>query len=213
MFFTVNLRIAVILLARLEWIEVVVNPDKFSSHETDEDVQQDEDPVRTTPEIWLPTPSPEVKREENPINVEAEIQSPIAAESAAPLSSELAFACLLIPRFPDHFLVGDIVDCLTDWMKKACISYGWRLGSIAVRPGNLQWVMHVPLNANPAQFMRLIRRYTSEKIFEDFPRFRQQNISNEFWAPGNFVTPGNQLPTREQVHDYMVQTRRSQGIV
>ncbi len=73
--------------------------------------------------------------------------------------------------------------------------------------------MHVPLNANPAQFMRIIRRYTSEKIFEDFPRFKQLNISGEFWASSNLVIPGNQLPTREQVHEYMLQTRRQQGIV
>ncbi len=182
-----------------------MNTDKYSPQETDQDVQPDQDSVRTPPDLWLPTPSPEVKRE-------AEIDIPAAA-SVPPLSSELAFACILIPRFPDHFLVGDIVDSLTDWMKQACISYGWRLSSIAIRPGNLQWVMHVPLNANPAQFMRIIRRYTSEKIFEDFPRFKQQNISGEFWAAGNLVIPGNQLPTREQVHDYMLQTRRQQGIV
>lgn len=190
-----------------------MNTDNFSSHETEEEVQQDQEPVRTTPNIWLPTPSVDVKRKADLIHTDRDVDVPVVPEAAQPLSSELAFACVLIPRFPDHFLVGDIVGCLTDWMKQVCISYGWRLSSIAIRPGNLQWVMHVPLNANPAQFMRLIRRRTSEKIFEDFPRFRQQNISSEFWAPGNCVIPGNQLPTREQVHDYMLQTRRQQGIV
>jgi REP element-mobilizing transposase RayT len=97
-------------------------------------------------------------------------------------------------------------------MKQACISYGWRLDTIAIRPGYMQWVMHVPMNSNPAQFMRLIRRYTSEQIFEDFPRFKQKNISGEFWAPGNFVLPGTQLQTPEQVNKFILQTRTHQGI-
>ena len=134
-------------------------------------------------------------------------------EAATQFSSQLSFACVLIPRFSDHFLVGDIVDCLRDWIKQACISYGWRLDAIAVRPGYIQWVMTVPLNANPAYFMRLIRRYTSEKIFNDFPRFKHKNISGEFWAPGNFVVPGNRLQTPEQVNEFILQTRRQQGII
>jgi REP element-mobilizing transposase RayT len=76
----------------------------------------------------------------------------------------------------------------------------------------MQWVMQVPLSANPAKFMRLIRQHTSEKIFEDFPRFKNKNISGEFWAPGNFVVPGNQLQTPDQVNEFILQTRRLQGL-
>jgi REP element-mobilizing transposase RayT len=128
-------------------------------------------------------------------------------------SSELSFACLLIPRFSDHHLVGDITEDLVEWMKQICISYGWRLDAIAVRPGYLQWVMIVPLNANPAQFLRIIRQHTSQKIFEDYPRFRRLNISGQFWAPGNFVVVANQLQTPETINNFMLQTRRQQGIV
>ena len=70
-------------------------------------------------------------------------------------ADELCYSCLLIPRFPDHYLAGDITDCLVEWMKQICISYGWRLGAVVVRPGYLHWVLIVPFNSNPAQFMRL----------------------------------------------------------
>ncbi|NOH01717.1 MAG: hypothetical protein HND47_07035 [Chloroflexi bacterium] len=118
----------------------------------------------------------------------------------------------MIPRFSHHYLAGDIVERLTDWMKQICISYGWRMEALSIRPGYVQWVMRVPLNANPAQFMRLTRRHTSEKIFEEFPRFRRENISGEFWAPGNFVFPGDQLQTLEAVNAMILQTRRQQGL-
>ncbi len=190
-----------------------MNADKPIPVDTEE--KRDQKEVRPAPPVWVPAPAPDVNQEEQHVQSvrETDDVALVPQESVAQYATQLSFACVLIPRFSDHFLVGDIVDSLRDWMKQACISYGWRLDAIGIRPGYLQWVMTVPLNANPAQFMRLIRRYTSEKIFEDFPRFRQKNVSGEFWAPGNFVVPGNRLQTPEQVNEFILQTRRQQGIV
>jgi REP element-mobilizing transposase RayT len=161
---------------------------------------------------WMPAVDPEVKREEPQRGIVEQPGSVAPQVSIPQVSSDLAFACVLIPRFSDHYLVGDIVDWLAVWMKQVCISYGWRLETMSVRPGYIQWVMHVPMNSNPAHFMRLIRRYTSDQIFEDFPRFKLKNISGEFWAPGNYVVPGSQLQSTEQVNEFILQTRRYQGI-
>lgn len=183
-----------------------MNTDKDSSVET-EQVQREQKETRTAPPVWMPAPGPSVERtEQTPPAVEA-------GESSPPYSSELSFVCLLIPRFSDHYLVGDITELLVEWMKQICISYSWRLDAISVRPGYLQWVMRVPLTANPAHFMKLMRRHTSEKIFEDFPRFKQKNLSGEFWAPGNFVISGTQLHTTENINTLILQTRRHQGLV
>ena len=185
-----------------------MNTDESRAVETEERKSEQAE-AQTIPSIWVPAASADVKRESS---VEQTVEVPPAA-AVPQFTSELAFACVLMPRFREHYLAGDIVDSLREWMQQACISYGWRLTEIAVRPGYMQWVMNVPLNANPAQFMRVIRRFTSEKIFEDFPRFKQMNISGEFWAPGNFVVPGSQMQTTEQVNEFMLQTRRQQGYV
>lgn len=133
-------------------------------------------------------------------------------ESFTPISSELAYACLLIPRFSDHYLTGDITEDLPKWLKEICISYGWRLKSISVRPGYMQWVMSVPLSANPAHFMRLARQLTSQKIFEDYPRFKRKNLSPDFWAPGFSVVPGNQPQSMEVIDSFILEIRKQQGI-
>jgi len=141
--------------------------------------------------------------------------NPVENSPAEPIlqnGSELSYVCLLLPRFSDHFLIGDITENLVDWMKQICVSYGWRLDAVIVRPGYIQWIMIVPLNASPAQFMRIIRQNTSQKIFDDFPRFRQKNISGQFWAPGNFVVTGTQLQTPETINNFILQTRKHQGI-
>ena len=188
-----------------------MNTEKSSSVET-EQIQREQKEAPTAPPVWVPAPGPTPGRVE-PIPLG---EQPVAVETGEPspqYSSELSFVCLLIPRFSDHYLVGDITESIVEWMKQICISYSWRLDAISVRPGYLQWVMRVPLSANPAHFMKLIRRHSSEKIFEDFPRFKQKNLSGEFWAPGNFVVAGTQLQTAENINALILQTRRNQGLI
>lgn len=153
-----------------------------------------------------------------PVNVPAveqpAVQFPAQAEFAESefISYELSYSCLLIPRFPDHYLTGDITDDLPQWLKSVCISYGWRLGEVMIRPGYIQWVITVPLTTNPAQFMRVIRQLTSQKILEYYPRYKRQNLSLDFWAPGFSVAPGKQFQTDDNIHSFILQTRRNQGI-
>jgi REP element-mobilizing transposase RayT len=133
-------------------------------------------------------------------------------DSAEKYLAEISYSCLLIPRFHDHHLTGDITEYLVEWMKQICISYGWRLDAIAVRPGYLQWVMTVPLTENPARVMRLTRQHTSQKIFDDFPRYNRKNMSRDFWAPGYYIAPGNQLLSLESINNFTLVTRKQQGI-
>ena len=177
-----------------------------------EQLQRQQKDVQTAPKIMEPDAPSDTKRE-GATSLFPGAAENVQAGTAAQNFSELSYVCLLIPRFSDHYLIGDITEELVEWMKEVCISYGWRLDAIAIRPGYLQWVMIVPLNANPAQFMRVIRQHTSQKIFDDFPRFMKQNMSGQFWAPGNFVVAGTQLQTPETINNFILQTRRHQGIV
>jgi REP element-mobilizing transposase RayT len=188
-----------------------VNTDKDSSVET-EQAQREQKETRTTLPVWVPAPTPQVEPKEEQAHQNVESVRVEPEENSPQFSSELSFVCLLIPRFSDHYLIGDITESLVEWMKQICISYGWRLDAIAIRPGYMQWVIRVSLTANPAHFMKLVRRHTSEKIFDDFPRFKQKNLSGEFWAPGNLVISGTQLQPLENVNALILQTRRQQGI-
>lgn len=133
-------------------------------------------------------------------------------EAVPQISTELAYACLLIPRFNDHYLTGDITKDLVKWIKDVCISYGWRLDAITIRPGYLQWIMTVPFTENPARFMKVLRQQTSQKIFEDYPRFKRKNVSLDFWAPGFSVVHGSSPQSPEEINSFILQIRRQQGI-
>jgi len=175
--------------------------------------QGEQKPASHAPKTLGSTSVPDEKQEETRLSPGLSAGETYEAGSISHIASELSFVCILIPRFSDHYLIGDITESLSEWMKETCISYGWRLDAISVRPGYLEWIMSVPPNTNPAHLMKIFRQHTSQKIFEDFPRFKQKNVSGQFWAPGNFVVTGNQLQTPEVVNNFILQTRRQQGIV
>ncbi len=133
-------------------------------------------------------------------------------EPISPARAELTFACLLIPRFASHHLTGDLASRLAEWVPSICIAYGWRLEHLSIRPEYLQWVVSVPPSTSPGMLMRLMRMQTSERIFAEFPRLKQENPSGDFWAPGYLIMGSNQPHPPQLVRNYILETRRHQGI-
>jgi REP element-mobilizing transposase RayT len=188
--------------------EVFVNSFTLSSSET-EQVEVEREDRQTDLRDPLPVPESKTVGEK-----EASVERfpAVEVESVPGVSSGLTFSCVLIPRFDDHYLAGDITVDLVNWMREVCISYGWHLDAITIRPGYMHWVMTVPLTANPAHFMRVTRQLTSQKIFENYPRFKRKNLSNDFWAPSFSVAAGGQPHSMEDIDNFIRQTRNQQGI-
>jgi REP element-mobilizing transposase RayT/CheY-like chemotaxis protein len=136
----------------------------------------------------------------------------IVLEPVSPSVYNLDYACILVPRFTQHHLTGDLSERLGEWVQQICVAFGWRLEFISVRPEYLQWIVNVPPATSPAYLMRIMRQHTSEKIFTEFPRFTKENPSGDFWAPGYLIMGGSQPPPPRLIKDFIVQTRQRQGI-
>jgi len=124
----------------------------------------------------------------------------------------LVYACLFVPRFSHHYLTGDLADKLSEWLPNVCVSFGWRLESLAVRPEYLQWVVNVQPNTSPGFVMRMMRQHTNEKIFQTFGKIKKENPSGDFWAPGYLIMGGSNPHPPQLVRDYIKQIRIRQGL-
>lgn len=163
----------------------------------------------------VPTKDPQTLIETRPHTVAesvTEVAHRILLEPASPAMANLAYACLLIPRFDTHHLIGDTADRLTDWVPQVCIAFGWRLEHISVRPDYLQWVVRVPPSTAPGYIMRIIRQQTSDRMFNEFPRFKKDNPSGDFWAPGYLIMGSPDPHPQKMVRDFIKQTRNRQGL-
>lgn len=136
----------------------------------------------------------------------------ILLEPVSPSMADLAYTCLLIPRFEHHRLVGDASERLDEWVPQVCVAFGWRLERLVVRPEYLQWVARVPPSTAPGYLMRIIRQQTSDRLFQEFPRFKLDNPSGDFWAAGSLITGSPQPPDHKFIRDFIKQTRARQGL-
>ena len=162
------------------------------------------------PDTPLRKPQPGELDETRPHSI-TEVAGRVVLEPISPGMYHLTYACLLVPRFSNHYLTGDIADRLSEWLPQICVAFGWRLEYLAVRPEYIQWVLNVPPATSPGYLMRIVRQQTSEKIFTDFARMKKENPSGDFWAPGYLIMGGSQPHPPQLVKDYIKQTRTRQG--
>jgi REP element-mobilizing transposase RayT len=189
---------------------------RISQIETETSVQSEEipDTLQETRQQENVRSDPQSLIETRPQDIESvtEVAHRILLEPASPALVNLTYACLLIPRFDTHHLVGDTAERLTEWVPQVCIAFGWRLEQLAVRPEYLQWVVRVPPSTAPGYIMRIIRQQTSDRLFVEFPRYKKDNPSGDFWAPGYLIMGSSQAHPQKLVRDFIRQTRQRQGL-
>jgi DNA-binding response OmpR family regulator/REP element-mobilizing transposase RayT len=133
-------------------------------------------------------------------------------EPVSPAFSRLCYTCMIIPRMPHHYLTGDLGSRLGQWVSQCCLSFGWRLEGLSVRPDYVQWSVQVPPSVSPGNLIRILRQRTSHEIFRDFPHLLVENPSGDYWAPGYLIVSGSQLLTSRMQREFIVHTRRRQGV-
>ena len=165
----------------------------------------------TDEDVKITTPLTEFQVSEGSAVI-VELDENVLLEPVSPESYDLSYTCLLIPRFPSHILRGDLANNLPKWLGQICVSYSWRLGFTNVNPEYLQWSIRVSPSVPPGYIMHLSRNETSTSIFEHHPRFKKENLSRDFWAPGYLVILGSRPHPPQMVEQYIRLTRRQQGI-
>lgn len=175
-----------------------------------------ETPAATPPPPILPTaPAPK------PIPAETDGLQPffdppqgslLSVEPVSPTLSHLAYTALLIPRIPQHVMVGELSEELGLWVPQLCLAFGWRLEGMSIRPETLQFTLQVAPSVSPGNVVRILRQRTSQRIFSRFPELKELNPSGDFWAPGYLIISGSTPPQPNLLHDFVVQTRRRQGL-
>lgn len=178
-------------------------PSSYAGRESAADTQQETRPSPTPPPPEAPP------RPAEPAYLP--LVEPVLPSEPTPAVYNLSFACVMIPRFPHHFLTSDLAARLSEWLPQICVAFGWRVEHLSVRPEYVQFMVNVPPATSPGYLMRILTKVTSQRIFASFPRFQEENPSGEFWAPGYLIISSTQLPPHRMVKDFISQTRKRQG--
>ncbi|MBC8504468.1 MAG: transposase [Anaerolineales bacterium] len=149
--------------------------------------------------------------------VPTEVEEPVVVLKPGTLEPDtstlhnLTYACVLVPRLPQHHLVGDLATFLTQWVTQLSLAFGWRLEHLAIRPDYLHWIAVVPPNSSPGMMVHNIREETSQYVFSEFPRLARENPSGEFWTSGYLIVNGRDPFSRQMVQEFIGSVRTHQG--
>lgn len=103
----------------------------------------------------------------------------------------------LVPRSDQHYLLGELAQSLRDWLPVLSEMYGWELNNLAIRPDYLRWTLLDFPECLTQQVLGVVRRWTSSRIFNDFPAMHAEPKEQDFWAPGYLVdTQQRDFPTQ-----------------
>ncbi|MEK6222103.1 MAG: response regulator, partial [Chloroflexota bacterium] len=129
--------------------------------------QPSAEPIPTTPpdlveETNLSTPMRDEKMAETTISKshKGKITPEVKLEPVSPAVYNLTYACVLIPRFPEHHLTGNLGASVSNWISQLCLAFGWRMEHISLRPDYLEWLVNVPPATSPGYLMRIIRQHS-----------------------------------------------------
>jgi REP element-mobilizing transposase RayT/DNA-binding NarL/FixJ family response regulator len=152
--------------------------------------------------------------------VQTETDQPVPAEITdqayplLPISGavyHLSYACLLIPRLPEHHLTGGLSKKLSQWLPQLCLAFDLRLDRLSIRPAYLAWIAEVNPHISPDEMIHHVRQHTSQRIFSEYADLARQNPSGDFWADSYLVLGGSQLPPAQMINDFIKQSRQRQG--
>jgi REP element-mobilizing transposase RayT/CheY-like chemotaxis protein len=124
----------------------------------------------------------------------------------------LTYSCLLIPRFGTHQLTNEREKKIAGCIKNIHTSKGWRLEVLKVRPEYLLWESNFPPNVTPSKHIDIIRKETSRLMFENFPTFKRENPSGDYWAPGYLIVGGKNAISDQLVSAFLRQNRKKHGV-
>jgi CheY-like chemotaxis protein len=178
-------------------------------------------PVRTEPQVhqipddWVPNqPRPAAHLP----YLDDEVHEPASAKQTATddlptleAKYDLPFTAVLIPRFPEHTLVGNLASQLKEWVERLCLAWDWRADEIIVQPDYLSITVSLSPEIAPSQAVRQLNNDLTDKILQTYPQLENDLPSKRFWARSYLLTTGDR-PQPERVRAFVQNTRHGQGL-
>ncbi len=124
----------------------------------------------------------------------------------------LTYSCLLIPRFGSHQLTNEREKQIAACIKNIHTSKGWRVELLKVTPEYLLWESNFPPNITPSKHIEIIRKQTSRLMFDNYPTFKKENPSGDYWAPGYLIIGGKNAISDQLISAFIRQNRFKHGV-
>jgi hypothetical protein len=166
------------------------------------------EPQAAEPLADKPTTRPSERAKAGAPTEEAPAHAPRAAAEG---HQRLPFTMVFAPRFPEHRLVGPLVDSLSQWTHRLCLAWDWKADRVIASDDALLIEVRLPADIAPASAAQDLGDHLSKRVFEAFPHLEPGIPSGGFWASAYMLVSGRTTST-EEIEAFIAQLRHTQGL-
>jgi REP element-mobilizing transposase RayT len=128
---------------------------------------------------------------------------------AGPPPIRLPLFTLLLPRYSEHELTGELAERLRSWTTRLCLAWDWVAERIEVLPDRLEITLILPPDESPAHAVQELRDGLSERVLRSFPELALDLPSRRFWSSSYLLRAGPAPPSGE-IEAFVRETRLAQ---
>jgi len=111
-------------------------------------------------------------------------------QNSAPIDGSETITVALIPLQESFILQRQIAAILNQCMTRLSQGFGWVLEDVTIRPTYLQWTVTIPNLFTPEDMTAIVRKQTSQTLFENIPDLQQQTGGDDIWAAESMMASG-----------------------
>jgi len=104
-------------------------------------------------------------------------------------------------------LTKDVEERLKEIIKEMATFYGWRIEELEGDKDHIHLFLSAPPRYSPSKIVNLIKPWTRNKMFKEFPKLKQYLWGSSFWSDGYFVSTVNDSTTANQIKKYIKQQK------
>jgi DNA-binding response OmpR family regulator len=165
------------------------------------------------PKDWIPEPETRAKyaAQKAPPVDRAGFSQPSVQAAGVASQILLPYSLVLIPRFPEHRLVGALSEKIRTWSLRLSIAWDWRMINVSMEPDYLSFTVQLSPEIPPAAVVDILREELSKKIMTAYPDLLSDLPSERFWASSYLLLTGP-APPQDEIRAFISAARTAQGL-
>jgi len=110
-------------------------------------------------------------------------------------------------KYRRKVLTNQVEERLKEMIKDMATFYRWQIEELEGYKDHIHLFLSAPPKYSPAKIVNLIKSWTRNQIFKEYPKLKQYLWGSSFWSDSYFVSTVNDNTTRDQIKRYIQQQK------
>ncbi len=114
------------------------------------------------------------------------------------------------PKYRKAILTGDVASRVSVLLAHICEQREWPVLALEIQPDHIHLFLSLPPATSIASAIKILKGTTARKLFQEFPKLKQELSGGHLWSPSYYVGTAGQR-SAEVIERYIARTEHIRG--